>query len=121
MMAHVIAKDELPHSTIAHKFEGYRYGDVNVSFFLVDSPPGGGAGLHEHPYEEVFVVQEGTATFTVGDATIEATGGQIVVVPAGVPHKFVNSGTARARHIDIHASRRMTTEWLEKGEMETGG
>ena len=106
-MAHVIAKDELPHSTIAHKFEGYRYGDVNVSFFLVDSPPGSGAGLHEHPYEEVFVLHEGHATFTVGDATIEATGGQIVVVPAGVPHKFVNSGTGPLRQVDIHPSERI--------------
>jgi mannose-6-phosphate isomerase-like protein (cupin superfamily) len=112
-MVHVIARDELPHGAIAHKFEGYLYGDVNVSFFLVDSPPGSGAGLHTHPYEEVFVVQEGEATFTVGDARIEATGGQIVVVPAGVPHEFVNSGTGPLRQVDIHPSGRMTTEWLD--------
>jgi mannose-6-phosphate isomerase-like protein (cupin superfamily) len=60
------------------------------------------------------VVQEGELTFTVGDATIEATGGQILVVPAGVPHRFVNSGAGRARHIDIHTNRRMITEWLEE-------
>ncbi len=106
-MSRVIAKDELPYGTIAHRFEGYRYGDVNVSFFLVDSPPGSGAGLHKHPYEEVFVVQEGNATFTVGDATIEVTGGQIVVVPAGVAHKFVNSGSGPLRQIDIHPNGRM--------------
>jgi hypothetical protein len=29
-----------------------------------------------------------------------------------VPHKFVNSGTGRARHIDIHTNLRMITEWL---------
>jgi mannose-6-phosphate isomerase-like protein (cupin superfamily) len=107
MVARIIAKDELPHGTIAHKFEGHRYGDVNVSFFLVDSPPGGGAGLHKHPYEEVFVVQEGHVTFTLGDDTIEATGGQIVVVPAGVPHKFVNSGSGPLRQVDIHPSGRI--------------
>lgn len=112
-MVQVIAKDELPHSTIAHKLEGYRYGDVNVSFFLVDSPPGSGAGLHKHPYEEIFVVQEGTAMFTAGDDIIEASGGQIVVVPAGVPHKFVNSGARRLRQINIHSSERFITEWLE--------
>ncbi len=106
-MTHVIAKDELPQSTIAHKFEGYCYGDANVSFFLVDSPPGSGPGLHKHPYEEVIVVQEGDATITVGDATIEVSGGQIVVVPAGVPHKFVNSGTGPLRQVDIHPSGRI--------------
>ena len=106
-MTYVIATDELPHGAIAHKFEGHRYGDVNVSFYLVDSPPGSGAGLHTHPYEEVFVVQEGEATFTVGDARFEVTGGQIVVVPAGVPHKFVNSGTGPLRQVDIHPSGRI--------------
>ena len=47
-MARVVNKDELTYSTIAHKFEGYRYGDVNVSFFLVDCPPGGGAVSYTH-------------------------------------------------------------------------
>src|SRR5215210_390904 len=112
-MAHVIDKEELPHSETAYTFEGYLYGDTNVSFFLSETPPGRGPELHKHPYAEVFVVQEGDLTFTVGDDTIEVTGGQIVVAPAGVAHKFVNSGTGRARHINIHASRRMTTEWLE--------
>jgi mannose-6-phosphate isomerase-like protein (cupin superfamily) len=117
-MTHVIDKQELPHSGSAYRFEGYRYGDTNVSFFLSETPPGRGPVLHKHPYAEVFVVQEGDLTFTVGDASVEATGGQIVVAPAGVPHKFVNSGTGQARHIDIHISRRMTTEWLE--DRETG-
>jgi quercetin dioxygenase-like cupin family protein len=112
-MTLVVNKDELPHSGTAHRFEGYLYGDTNVSFFLSETPPGSGPKLHKHPYEEVFVVQEGEATFTVGEATIEASGGQVVVVPAGVPHRFVNSGKGLARHIDIHTSRRMTTQWLE--------
>ena len=103
----VIAKEELPYGKIAHRFEGYRYGDVDVSFFLVESPPGGGAVLHKHPYEEVFVTLEGEATFTVGDATIEAGAGQIVVAPAGVPHKFVNSGSGPLRQVDIHPSGRI--------------
>jgi mannose-6-phosphate isomerase-like protein (cupin superfamily) len=117
-MAYVIDRDELPHGGTAHTFEGYLYGDADVSFFLTDGPPGSGPELHKHPYAEVFVIQEGDVTFTVGEEVIEASAGQILVVPAGVPHKFVNSGTVRARHIDIHASQRMTTEWLEKGEMK---
>jgi mannose-6-phosphate isomerase-like protein (cupin superfamily) len=87
-MTHVIDRDELPYRGTAHTFEGYRYGDANVSFFLTDAPPGSGPKLHKHPYEEVFVIQEGELTFTVGDDIIEATSGQILVVPAGVPHKF---------------------------------
>ena len=106
-MTYVVNKDELPYSKIAHRFEGCRYGDVDVSFFLVDSPPGGGAVLHHHPYEEIFVTLEGEATFTVGDDTIEVSAGQIVVAPAGVPHKFVNSGSGPLRQVDIHPSGRI--------------
>jgi mannose-6-phosphate isomerase-like protein (cupin superfamily) len=80
---------------------------------VVDAPPGGGPKLHRHPYEEVFIVQEGTATFTAGDETVEVKGGQGVVVPARVAHKFVNSGEERLRQVDMHASERFVTEWLE--------
>jgi mannose-6-phosphate isomerase-like protein (cupin superfamily) len=114
-LPHVIATEELPFGGIAHKFEGYRYGDVGVSFFLVDSPPGGGAVLHTHPYEEVFLTLEGEATFTVGDATIEVGAGQVVVAPAGVPHKFVNSGTGPLRQVDIHPSGRIRQDNIPRG------
>jgi mannose-6-phosphate isomerase-like protein (cupin superfamily) len=96
----------------AGELQGYHLG-ANVSVIVVDAPPGSGPKLHRHPYEEVFVVQEGNATFTAGDETTEVEGGQVVVVPAGVPHKFVNSGTGRLRQVDIHASDRFVTEWLE--------
>ena len=117
-MPQIISNDELPNNGSVYTFEGYQYGDVDVSFFRSETAPGKGPDLHKHPYPEVFVVQEGELTFTVGDQIIEATGSQIVIAPAGAPHKFVNSGVTQARHIDIHASQRMTTEWLE-GE-ETG-
>jgi mannose-6-phosphate isomerase-like protein (cupin superfamily) len=86
-----------------------------VSFFISDTPPGKGPSLHTHPYAEVFVVQEGELTFTVGEAAVTATGGQIVVAPAGTPHRFTNSGAGRAKHVDIHTRGRMKTEWLEEG------
>ena len=106
-LPHVVAKEDLPFGNIAHRFEGYLHGDVDISFFLVECPPGGGAVLHTHPYEEVFVTLEGEATFTVGDAEIVARAGQIVVAPAGVPHKFVNTGSGPLRQVDIHPSGRI--------------
>jgi quercetin dioxygenase-like cupin family protein len=106
----IVDKDEL---LPAHRFEGYLHGGVDVSFFLSETPPGKGPRLHTHPYDEVFVVHEGELTFTVGENTVRATAGQIVVAPAGAPHRFVNSGDGPARHTDIHTSGRMSTEWLE--------
>jgi len=95
-----------------NEVQGYNH-NAAVSVIVVDAPPGGGPRLHRHPYEEVFVIQAGTVTFTAGDETIEASGGQVVVVPGGVPHKFVNTGEGRLRQVDIHASDRFITEWLE--------
>jgi mannose-6-phosphate isomerase-like protein (cupin superfamily) len=65
-----------------------------------------------HPYPEVFIVQEGQATYTVGSATIEVQAGQIAVAPPGVPHKFVNSGTGPLKQVDIHLGNQIITEWL---------
>jgi hypothetical protein len=36
-----------------------------------------------------------------GDATVEVRAGQIVAAPAGVPHRFVNTGTGPLRQVDI--------------------
>ncbi len=104
---------DLAHSETAYKFEGHHHDDASISFTVIVAPPGSGPKLHRHPYEEVFVVQEGSVTFTAGDEVIEASGGQVVVVAADVAHKFVNSGAGRLRQIDIHASDRFITEWLE--------
>jgi len=112
-MAPVVNATDLPGET-ARQFEGYHYGDVPVSFFLSATPPGRGPSLHTHPYAEVFVVQAGSLTFIVGDETIEAAAGQIIIVPTGVAHKFTNTSSAIAHHVDIHTSGQMRTTWLEE-------
>lgn len=112
-MKHLVREDELPYSGTAHCFDGHAFGDVGLSFFWTDAPPGTGPKLHRHPYAEIFVIQDGNVTFTVGDKTVEATGGQIVIVPAGEPHEFINTGPGIARHLDLHTSNRMGTERLE--------
>ncbi len=93
-----------------------RIGDelgADVSVIVVDAAPGEGPRLHRHPYREVFVVLEGEATFTLGDEQRVVHGGEIVVAPAGVSHRFVNSGSGRLRQVDVHGHPRFDTEWLE--------
>jgi mannose-6-phosphate isomerase-like protein (cupin superfamily) len=38
----------------------------------------------------------------------------IVVVPAGTSHKFVNDGSGDLRMVNIHATGKIETEWLEE-------
>ena len=105
----VIERVQLPDSEL----QGYLYGDAHVCLIFVDMEPGDGPRLHQHPYEEIFIVLEGQARFTIGSNTVEARPGQVLIVQPGVPHKFVNSGSSRLRQIDVHASDRFITEWLE--------
>ena len=110
--ARIIDLSDPGYGEDANEMQGHNH-NAAVSIIVVDAPPGGGPRLHRHPYEEVFVIQEGSANFTAGEEIIQASGGQVVVVPGGVPHKFVNTGEGRLRQVDIHASDRFITEWLE--------
>jgi mannose-6-phosphate isomerase-like protein (cupin superfamily) len=111
-MTDPIPFQDLPGSERARKFEGKNHG-AGVSFFLSNHAPGEGPDLHRHPYEEVFIMYEGVATFTVGDEQVEAGPGQIVVVPPNTPHKFKNSGEGRIRQVGIHRSPEVVQENLE--------
>ena len=107
--AYVVNRDQLK---TANEFEGYEHRGTGISMIFVDAPPGGGPALHRHDYDELFIVQEGEATITAGDREIVVGTGDIVVVPAGQPHCFVNSGSGPLRQIDVHLSPRYVTEWL---------
>jgi quercetin dioxygenase-like cupin family protein len=77
---YVIDIDRLPGSENASRFDGHEHG-ARISFFISRNRPGTGPELHRHPYEETFIVEEGKVRFTVGENTIEATAGEIIVAP----------------------------------------
>jgi len=113
-MKYVINREDLePLGASSYVFEGYRFGATSTSLHLTDLAPGQGPPLHRHPYEEVFVVHEGQASYTVGDTTLEVRAGQIVLVPAGMPHKFINSGEGPLRQTSVHPSPHWIEEQLE--------
>jgi quercetin dioxygenase-like cupin family protein len=104
--------DELPGSGTAERFEGRTAGS-SVSVFLSHNTPGTGPPLHKHPYEETFFVIEGDVLFTVDGTELEAGDGDIVVVPANAPHKFVSRGETH-NQFSIHPVAQMETTWLEE-------
>ncbi len=111
-MADRASVTDLNGNGVASGFEGRDHGS-SVSFFVSRFSPGEGPALHRHPYEETFIVEEGRATFAVDGRTIEARAGQVVVVPAGAAHGFVNSGWGVLRQVSIHPTDRMIQEWVE--------
>jgi len=70
---------------------------------------GEGPPLHVHPYDEIFTITEGRARFTVGDKTIDAEQGDVVLGPANIPHGYQNLGPGRLVSLDIHLS----PEWIQ--------
>ena len=108
---HVINVEDLPRGEHSARFDGHEHG-AQVCFFLSQNKAGTGPRLHRHPYEETFIVQEGQVEFTVGEEKIEASAGDILVVPANTPHKFTCRSEPH-RQVSIHAAPRMQTDWLE--------
>ena len=86
---------------------------ATISLILDRSQPGQGPRLHRHPYDETWVVQDGNITFQAGEERLRAGPGDVVIVPAGVPHKFTNDGPGPSRLVCIHASPTVIGEWLE--------
>lgn len=107
----MISGPELQHFQSQDEFEGADRG-ISVSVILVDMAPGDGVRLHTHPYAEIFMVQEGHASYTVGASTIDVVAPRTLIGPANVPHRFVNVGDVRLKQVDIHLSPRFVTEWL---------
>jgi mannose-6-phosphate isomerase-like protein (cupin superfamily) len=108
-----IRQDELPADVISRDFVGEKYGGIGACVIFVDAPPGEGPKLHRHPYVELLIVVEGTATFRDGSSEREVGAGEMAVVDADQPHGFINTGEGTLRQIDVHLSPRFITEWLE--------
>lgn len=98
--ATVTAIDDLRRSAPAALFEGRE--QIGVSVFVTAYDRGQGPDLHLHPYPEVFVVEEGTAVFTVGEGEVTVEGGNIVVVPEQTQHGFKCAGDDKLRVVSVH-------------------
>jgi len=77
-----------------------RSGAAQLCIFEQWVAPGAGAPTHCHPVEEVLTVREGEAEMWIGDERVIVAAGQSLIVPAGRPHGFRNSGSAT---LHVHA------------------
>ena len=114
--------DWATHSDLFWKghVEGHTLGTGVTVLFYATEEVGVGPKWHVHPYDEIFIIREGRALFTVGDERFECEKGQVVFGPAGVPHKFVNLGPGRLETTDIHVNDRWIQTNLPDPELEAG-
>jgi quercetin dioxygenase-like cupin family protein len=69
----------------------------------VEVAPGGVAGWHTHPGDEISYVSEGEATLLVaGQPPRKVSAGQGFVIPAGVVHNAQNDGSVPTKLVGVY-------------------
>jgi len=81
-----------------------------VSVVLIDAAPGEQQASHSHPVEEVTIVQAGAATFFLGAQQARIVrAGEVVRVPAGVPHRWAATADGRLCAIAVQGATEIVT------------
>ncbi len=62
--------------------------EASMSLGLYVLPAGAVDGQSPHAEDEVYVVLAGNGRFTAAEETRDVTAGDVLFVPAGVPHRF---------------------------------
>jgi quercetin dioxygenase-like cupin family protein len=65
----------------------------------VDFDPGYVAPMHTHPGEEIIYVIEGTLEYEIGGKKSKVKAGDVLFVPAGIPHTATNIGTGNGAEL----------------------
>ena len=110
--SNVVRRRSMACDRLATALSGADHG-LAVSILNVNAAPGEGPAAHVHDYPEVIVVQQGQVTCVIGGREIVAQAGDVVIIDAGEPHRFFNSGEGPLLQVDIHLSDRFATKWLE--------
>ena len=64
----------------------------HTQLVVMTIPPGGEIGEEVHEVDQILTFVSGIAKAKVGSGTRKVTQGDLVVVPAGTKHNFVNDG-----------------------------
>lgn len=100
--------DGLPRETIAGGAiaRSAVRGDSALTVFnwiepeLDEQPP------HDHPFDQLALILQGTAEFDVGGQTYRVAAGELLYIPAGVPHTLRVLGSQRVLNVDLFAPAR---------------
>ncbi len=77
--------------------------------------PGCGAPSHIHAVEEVLRILSGSATIIVGGTVQNVEANESIIIPAGVPHGFVNNSDGVLHTLAVLASPIFEVHYLETG------
>jgi len=97
--------DRNPNTKIASSFPIHSaIGAQSTAIVYMEFDPDFLLERHTDSAEEIVLVLAGTLQATIGDEQAELTTGQLVVIPAMVPHSFHNTSGTTARAIGFFSS-----------------
>jgi mannose-6-phosphate isomerase-like protein (cupin superfamily) len=105
---------DLEFSPTAALFEGKARAGIDISIFVVRTPPGRFIEMHVHPYSETFVLLAGHGRWTVGESVSELQPDQMLVVPPDTPHGLRNIGDVPLLVVSVHESGTLEQTFLER-------
>lgn len=82
-------------ATVAEKSPDFRrvlWTGKHTQLVIMTIPPGGEIGEEVHEVDQILTFVSGTAEARVGGQKREVAQGDLVVVPAGRKHNFINTG-----------------------------
>jgi mannose-6-phosphate isomerase-like protein (cupin superfamily) len=97
----VRSREALPENGVGRVFAGAEHG-ADVDVVLVEVAPGEGGGAPDATAAQVWVIQEGQATFSLGERQARVVrAGEVVRIPADVPWRFENTGAGPLRAVAV--------------------
>ena len=89
------------------------------TMFMVQNDAGGGAGPHDHPFEETYLIVEGEVDGVFDGTRYHLTVGDVGWAGAGCVHSFSNPGPGHVRWLETQApqpparhSYRFARDWV---------
>jgi quercetin dioxygenase-like cupin family protein len=109
---------QTPEGYVAHS-TGFRratyvdrsVGSVHMGVGICFLVPGGVIEPHLHSFEESFYLLEGSLEAEIGGGWHALGPGNFGLIPTGVPHAIRNTGTARARWLEMQAPQPRPLEY----------
>jgi quercetin dioxygenase-like cupin family protein len=89
MYRYFVDKTDCAHHRIFPGVDIYTTTCQHMMLSLVEMQPHAVVEEHSHPHEQMGLMLEGAADFTIGGVTERITAGQMWRIPGGVLHKVV--------------------------------